>query len=68
MLEQYQIKASKVRTNYFVGVAIQGMKEKVAVLAKVMGSDWLTDERLGLIHQAYLAKADHSLVICLTLG
>ena len=49
---------SKVRANYFVGVAIQGMEEEVAMLAKVMGSDWLTDERLGLIHQAYLAKAD----------
>ena len=52
------MKASKVRTNYFVGVSIQGMEEKVAMLAKVMGSDLLTDERLGLIHQAYLAKAD----------
>ena len=58
LLEQYQMKASKVRANYFVGVAIQGMEKEVAMLAKVMGSDWLTDERLGLIHQAYLAKAD----------
>ena len=28
------------------------------MLAQVLRSDWLTDERLGLIHQAYLAKAD----------
>ena len=53
-----QMNASKVRANYYVGVAIQGMEEEVAMLAKVMGSDWLTDERLGLIHQEYLAKAD----------
>ena len=58
MLEKYQIKASKVRANYFVGVAIQGIEEEIAMLTNVIGSDWLTDERLGIIHQAYLAKAD----------
>ena len=74
MLEQYQMNASKVRANYFVGVAIQGMEEEVAMLAKVIRLNWLTEERLGHIHQAYLAKADalellHSqLVIRLTLG
>ena len=52
------MKASKVRANYFVGVAIQGMEEEVAMLAQVIRTDWLTDERLGLIHQAYLATAD----------
>ena len=34
------------------------MEEEVAMLAQVMGSDWLNDERLGLFHQAYLAKTD----------
>ena len=28
------------------------------MLAKIMGSDWLTDKRLGIIRQAYLAMAD----------
>ena len=50
--------ASKVRANYFVGVAIQGMEEEITMLVNEMGSDWLTEERLGLIHQAYLAKTD----------
>ena len=50
------MKASKVRANYVVRVAIQGIEEEIAMLANVMGSDWLTDERLGLIYQAYLAK------------
>ena len=48
----------KAPNNYFVGVSIQGMEEEVAMLAQVMGSDWLTEERLGLMHQAYLARAD----------
>ena len=50
LLEQYQMKASKVRANYVVGVAIQGIEEEIAMLANVMGSDWLTDERF----RAYL--------------
>ena len=50
------MKASKMRANYVVRDAIQGMEEEVAMLASVMGSDWLTEERLGLIHMAYLAK------------
>jgi hypothetical protein len=58
LLEQYQIYESKVQDNYLVGVSIQGMEEDVAMLAKVMGSGWLTDERLGLIHQEYSAKSD----------
>ena len=50
LLEQYQMKASKVRVNYVVGVAIQDIEEEIAMLANVMGSDWLTDERF----RAYL--------------
>ena len=33
------MKASKVRTNYVVRVAIQGMEEEVTMLEKIMGSD-----------------------------
>ena len=44
------MKASKVRANYVVRVAIQGIEEEIAMLANVMGSDWLTDERV----RAYL--------------
>ena len=44
------MKASKVRANYFVGVAIQGIEEEIAMLANVMGSEWLTGERRGLIY------------------
>ena len=44
------MKASKVRANYVVGVAIQDMEEEIAMLANVMGSDWLTDE----MFRAYL--------------
>ena len=50
LLEQYQMKASKMRVNYVVGVAIQDIEEEIAMLANVMGSDWLTDERF----RAYL--------------
>ena len=52
------MKASKTQANYVVGVAIQGMEEEVVMLAKVIWLKWLTGERLWLIRQAYLAKAD----------
>ena len=56
MLEQYQMKASKVRANYVVGVAIQGIEEEIVMLANVMGSDWLTDERLKAYSPGILNK------------
>ena len=62
------MKASKVRANYVVRDAIQGIEEEIAMLANVMGQTGLLTRGLGFIYQAYLAKADHSLVICLTLG
>ena len=34
------------------------MEEEIAMLMKEKGASWVTDEKLGLIHKAYLAKAD----------
>ena len=56
LLEQYQMKASKVRANYVVGVAIQGIEEEIVMLANVMGSDWLTDERFRAYSPGILNK------------
>ena len=50
------MKASKVRANYVVGVAIQGIEEEIVMLANVMGSDWLTDERLKAYSPGILNK------------
>jgi len=58
LLERYYVKASRLRANYFAGIAMQGMEEEIAMLMKEKGASWVTDERIGLIHKAYLAKAD----------
>ena len=58
LLERYYVKASRLRANYFAGIAIQGMEEEIAVLMEEKGASWVTNEKIGLIHKAYLAKAD----------
>jgi hypothetical protein len=56
--EQYHVKANKLQTNNFTGIAMQGIEEEMAVLKRVMGSNWMTTDRIRLLNKAYLAKAD----------
>jgi hypothetical protein len=54
----YHVKANKMQTSYFTGIAMQGMEEEMAVLQRIMSSDSMTADRIRLIDKAYLAKAD----------
>jgi hypothetical protein len=58
LLERYYAKTSRLRANNFAGIAIQGTEEEIAMLIKKKAAIWVTDQKIRLIHKAFLAKAD----------